>query len=336
MAQDSERILDEATDWLLLLADAPDDGEARARFNQWISADPRHAVCWDEINRSYELIGKAQAAPKTVWQAQENKQPTTSRGFRRRWNDSDRPSRSSSGSRQRVRNLAIAASLALLLLWSGPGVWLAVRADHHTSSGELETVRLEDGSIAQLGPDSAVRIHYRDDERQIELLAGQALFDVEPDRDRPFRVMAGDVTTTVLGTSFDVRRLASSTEVGVRHGRVGVETPVTTGERIVLHAGDRFTIDDKGSARTEHGSTLLIAAWAHGEVNARDRTVEDVIDDIRPWYRGRIIIADRKLGSKRVNGVYSPRDPLQALRSVVAPYGASVTTITPWVIVVGL
>ena len=78
----------------------------------------------------------------------------------------------------------------------------------------------------------------------------------------------------------------------------------------------------------------MIASWALGEVNARDRTVAEVIEDIRPWYRGRIVLMSSATAARRVNGVYDPRDPAKAIRSLVLPLGATVTQITPWLIVV--
>jgi len=332
MTDTTERILDEAADWLLRITEKPGDRSARAGLEQWLAADPRHAEVWKELNRSYDMIGATEPVLVDRWQ--NGQAPVHSPRWLRRRDASRRNAGRPRSERRLGRVAAAAAAIALLTIWGAPSAWIALRADHRTGTAELETVNLADGSTAQLGPGSAIRIRYENGERRIELLAGQALFEVQPDKARPFRVMAGEVTATVLGTAFDVRRMPGATEVGVQHGRVRVDSATLIGEPVILGPGDRVAVDEGGQARKDHGSPLLIAAWAHGEVNARDRTVAQVIDDIRPWYGGRIIVANDEIATKRVNGVFDPSDPAAAIRSMVAPIGGTVTEITPWVILI--
>lgn len=333
MTDASERMLDEATDWLLRLTDNPGDGAARAQFRQWLTADPQHEAVWRELNHSYDLIGEAQPEMADGWQGEPGMRPHGRRWFRRR-DASRRQSVRPRKHRSSRPAVAAAAVAALLAIWAGPEAWLALQSDHRTGTGELETVRLADGSTVRLGPGSAIRVAYEAGTRRIDLLAGQALFEVESNKARPFQVVTYEMTATVLGTAFDVRRLDGSTGVGVRHGRVRVASAVAGVDPVILGAGQRVLLDEAGGARMDKLSPQLIAAWAHGEVNARDRTVAEVIDDIRPWYSGRIIIADDALAARRVNGVFNPRDASRAIRSMVAPLGGSVTQITPWLIIV--
>ena len=331
---EAERILDEATDWLLALTEKPDDQSVQARFQQWLTADSRHREVWDSLNYSYDLIGQtptqmdAQALeagvspPRRSWLSKREQHRRDTAGRRR--------------SIRRVRKgpvFAFAASVALAV-WLAPDLMVAMQADHRTGTGELRIAKLEDGSTAQLGPGSAIRVRYAEGERRIDLLAGQALFEVTPDMSRPFRIHADDVSVTVLGTGFDVRRVASGTEVGVKHGRVRVDRLAQAASPVFLSAGDFVAVGEDGKAVTDHMAPQLIASWALREVNARDRAVSEVIDDIRPWYRGKIVVTSKTLGKRRVNGVYDPRNPSKAIRSMVLPLGGAVTQITPWLIVV--
>jgi transmembrane sensor len=327
---DDDRIVDEATDWLLALTEQPGDRQVRARFGQWLDADSRHADVWKSINQSYDLIGETQPELADRWRGSD---PAARGG---RWFRRRERSRREAARRPRPLGMgpvfAMAASAALVACIA-PEAMLALRADYRTGTGELGTAVLADGSTARLGPGSAIGVRYVDGERRIDLLAGEALFEVTPNKARPFRVHAGNVTVTVLGTGFDVRRLGSHTEVGVQHGRVRVDRPDGAGA-VVLGAGDVATVDSGGGLASDHVPPALVASWSLGEVNARDRTVADVIDDIRPWYRGRIVVASRGLGERRVNGVYNPRDPAKAIRSIIGPLGGRVTQITPWLIIV--
>ena len=328
---DADRILDEAADWLLELTEKPGDRALAARFRQWLATDARHGEVWSDLNQSYDLVGETEPEMTAHWQT--SAVPVHGpRWFRRRERgrrEAARPPRP-----RRAGPIAAVTASVALAVWLAPDAMLAIRADHRTGTGELRTVRLGDGSTARLGPGSAIAVTYAQGERRVDLLAGEALFEVEPSKERPFRVYADNVHTTVLGTGFDVRRLPSATEVGVQHGRVRVDRAEAGTEPVFLAAGDSVTIDEDGTTATNHVSPQLIASWALGEVNARDRTVAEVIEDIRPWYRGRIVLMSSATAARRVNGVYDPRDPAKAIRSLVLPLGATVTQITPWLIVV--
>lgn len=329
--EDSDHILDEATDWLLALTEKPDDRTVRTRFQQWLAADSRHAAVWKELNHSYEMIGHTEPEMPHQWRTPDI--PAHGARWLRRRDRSRREATLPSPHLSKGRIAAVVASMALAA-WLAPDALVALRADYRTGTGELRTVRLEDGSTARLGPGSAIRVRYAEGERHVDLLAGEALFQVEPNKARPFRVHADEVRTTVLGTGFDVRRLASTTEIGVQHGRVRVDRMDRLRGSYILEAGDQLSIVPDGEARSGHAAPQLIASWALGEVNARDRRVADVIEDIRPWYRGKIIIRGSTIANRRVNGVYDPRDAGKAIRSMVLPLGGTVTQITPWLIVV--
>lgn len=332
MTDDDEHVLNEAMDWLLALADQPGDKDMAARFRAWLSADPRHWQTWRQLSRSYEQIGEIESRHDgpDAGGAMAKRGRIGRPRHRARQAMLARPS----GSKRRHKIAGVAAAV-LVAIWLTPAMLLAIRADHRSGTGEVETVELADGSTARLGPQSAIRVIFTQGERRIDLLQGEALFQVRPNRARPFRVTAGTVTTTVLGTGFDVRRLADAIHVGVQHGRVRVDDRASGAAPTFLSAGDEVRIDKAGKFHTDHMAPALIASWALAEVNARDRTVAEVVDDIRPWYQGRIILMDGAVAARRVNGVYDPRHPFHAVRSLIGPIGGQVVQITPWLIVIG-
>ena len=70
------------------------------------------------------------------------------------------------------------------------------------------------------------------------LARGSVDCDVEPRRERRFRVVAGDVTVAVVGTRFSVSRLGAIVRVEVARGKVRVTSP--NGERFVA-AGESWS-----------------------------------------------------------------------------------------------
>jgi len=105
-----------------------------------------------------------------------------------------------------------------------------------------EHIVLEDGSRIVLAPGSELSYPDSFDSLTREVyLKGEAFFEISRDVKRPFRVIAPDLLTEVLGTSFTVRSFESSPEasVSVRSGRVSVLTSPQKGEEQNLIRGEK-------------------------------------------------------------------------------------------------
>jgi ferric-dicitrate binding protein FerR (iron transport regulator) len=90
------------------------------------------------------------------------------------------------------------------------------------------TFQLQDGSRVQLRKGSSIQFDKKFfmTQRTVNLINGEAFFEVATNKDSPFVVYANDIVTKVLGTSFIVRT-SNTTEGGVssvvvRTGRVAV------------------------------------------------------------------------------------------------------------------
>ncbi len=94
-----------------------------------------------------------------------------------------------------------------------------------TNSGnQIRKIILSDGSIIWLKPGSQLK-HPKNFKRtgeRIVDLSGEALFEIEKDSSRPFVVHSGELTTTVLGTSFNIKASGENIEVVVLTGKVSV------------------------------------------------------------------------------------------------------------------
>ena len=112
----------------------------------------------------------------------------------------------------------------MLVLVIAGAIWW--QAEHFpiyaTEIGERRSITLADGSTVDLNARSRVRIEFSKKERRVDLLDGQALFQVTKDKNRPFIVSSGDATVRAVGTQFDVYRRTNSTTVTVLEGRVAV------------------------------------------------------------------------------------------------------------------
>jgi transmembrane sensor len=295
----------EATRWLIRLQEQPDDRATDAAFRAWLAASASHAAAWAETQELGNLIAQS---PPLYYEQWARRKPA-----------------------RRARllvaaALAMAASVAIVFMSDLP---LRLGADYATGTAELRSVALPDGSMARLAPESAIDIEYTFDRRQVRLRSGAAFFEVERDAARPFTVIAGDVETTVLGTAFDVRLTDDGTLVAVRRGAVQVENG---GKRQALGPGDWIRASATDAVRGRKPPEQA-GAWLRGELAARDEPISDVVNELRAYFHGTILVTDDALAAQRVTGLYGLDDPAQTLRAIALTQGATVQQISPWILV---
>jgi transmembrane sensor len=120
----------------------------------------------------------------------------------------------------------IAAPIALVMVgWLAFGFIQPIISQVNNTSmltkiGQQSHHTLADGSIIWLNSNSEVQIDYSENLRRVNLVKGEAHFEVAKDKNRPFEVYAGNRLVRAIGTAFSVYRLADRIEVLVAEGKV--------------------------------------------------------------------------------------------------------------------
>ncbi|WP_172428606.1 FecR family protein [Azospirillum brasilense] len=317
-------------DWLLRLQAKPNDPGLRRGLAAWIAADGDHARAWAQAERTWALIGAVPPVHSARWESAGRSavRETPLPRRRLRW---------TAGRWAAGLGLAGAALAASLMLMVGSDALTRLRADQTTGAGELRSVTLADGSTVHLGPRSAIDTEDGPNRRGVRLLAGEAFFEVTPNPARPFVVEAGGVAVTVVGTAFDVRLDPASTTVSVKSGVVAVrhDGGPTMEER--LGAGQRLTVDRAGG-RTVRGEMAPgdVATWREGYLFVDNATVAEVVDELRRYQPGWILLESDQLAGRRVTGLYDLRQPERALQAIVQPHGGRLRTLTPFLHVLSM
>ena len=339
---EQDRLTEEAALWLLNLEEHPDDADLRARFEQWLNQDPQHAEAWAEASMIYDMVTLKPPAYEAHWAShaaarRDSAAEKFSAATRKipgaaAANRTEQPRTGWRRFALGAAGLGLAASLLLFVL---PGLMLQVQADFVTVTAEVQTRQLEDGSTISLAPNSAVAIDFTIDERRVRLLQGEAFFAVAPDSTRPFQVTAADVTATVLGTAFNVWLDDEATKVSIREGRVRVQADRGNNNRPArLTAGQWIRIDGNSDMQRGRIEPDDVGAWREGLIIARERPMGEVLDELRGYHRGLIVLTDATLGVQRVTGVYNVDDPVKAVQLLAKPLHAQVRQITPWLLIV--
>lgn len=309
-------VWDQAMDWLLAVHGAPDDAGLRRDLAAWRAADPAHDRAYLRAERVWRVTGGLVPASPMIAPAA----PVVALAPRRR----------------PVLAYGAAALLAACLILAVlPWAMLRAEADYLTGAGERRQLTLADGTVVDLDAASAVAVDYTPDRRDLVLLAGEAFVTVGPDA-RPFRVRAKGMTVVDIGTAFDVGMSEDSFAVAVEHG--AVQVAYADGVQPVdarLGPGDRLRIDRAtGTTVRRSGPPAQIAAWRQGRLIVEDATIGEVVDMLRRYHRGMIVLRDDTLAARRITGVYDLADPLAALRTALRPHAGTVEEYTPYLLVV--
>ncbi len=319
VTDEGEPLRAEAVDWLMRLQASPDDATVRADLDAWLAVSDSHRQAWQSVERVWRVSGELPAMDGPI---PGNITPGNIVALQR----SRRP--------RRVLGIAVATLAACLALYFVPVLKLSLQADHMTSVAELSDVTLEDGSVVHLDAGSAIAIRYGATRREVALLAGRAFFDVVAAKDRPFVVVADDVTVTVTGTAFDVLSVGDGVTVAVQSGTVEVGLD---GGRIagVLTRGERLNVSHgAGQVARSQVDPQDIAAWRERRLVVDGATLAEVVEELGRHYAGVVVLRDRSLADRRITGVFDLRRPVEALAAVARSQHGSVTAITPYLLVI--
>ena len=248
----SQAVVSEAIDWVIRLRGAAADDWAS--FTQWLEADPSHGEAYDAVTAvDVQLDALPRSRPSPVEVATAAPRPRRSAWF---------------------AGLAVATTLGVTAVvgvqtLNSPGSAYEVA----TAAGEHRSIRLPDGSRIDMNGATVVALD-RSNPRFARLEAGEALFTVVHDEQRPFEVFAGDTLLRDLGTVFNVAREDGDVDVAVAEGAVLVraeDSAVTLQPGMALTAtGDRFSLRSVDAE--------AVGGWVDGRLSFASEPISQVAE----------------------------------------------------------
>lgn len=187
-----------------------------------------------------------------------------------------------------------------------------VAPTYTTAVGERSTVHFVDGTVADLNTDTELRLQFTKEHRSIELMKGQALFNVAKDESRPFVVIAGDQRIMAVGTVFDVRVNGSEVAVTLIEGRVDVAREAGAGSvepptPIRMRVGERLiTSSASGSVApiVEQTDAKRATIWREGRVFFDKTKLADAIAEMNRYSLVKIELDQESLADIPVSGMF--------------------------------
>jgi transmembrane sensor len=307
------QIAREALAWRHILSQNDDQN---AGFSDWLMQSPEHVRVWLELTGFDEQVAQALGYPPfgAIATSVNASAPAPSpllQGLRGR-------------GRQRLRvkwaSACAAVMAATLIATIAFTYFVAPSTEYVTSVGGSERIVLADGSKVTLNTRSRIVVRFTKTLRAVELLEGEALFDLAPDRYRPFLVLTPDVTNEDVGTRFSVRRDARRMSVLVAEGRVRVHErsefrsngAAQSLPLFDLAQGEGVEFDERAGIgnvfQLKQDAVDRRLSWMDGNLRFEDETLATIVAEINRYNVREVVIADSSLHAFRLGGTFSPTD----------------------------
>jgi transmembrane sensor len=323
---------DEALRWFVELRAAEGDRDVRRAFDAWLARDRRHAAAFAEVARLWNSpeFGRALAGHERATVPDGGRGEPAAPAARR-------PHRPNSGFKSRSWVRSIVAVAAILLLAAATahysGLLLYLQADYVTATGQQRRVSLPDGSTVLLNSGSAIALDFGGGRRVVQLIAGEAFFEVARNPNRPFQVVGPVANIEVTGTAFSVRAMGERDNVTLQHGSVVVRPRKGQLGGVKLAPRHAVAVGASGAGDASVIDPNDAFAWLEGRIRFRDRPLGDVLDELRRYHRGIIIVANGRIGELRVSGNYRLDDPALVVASLAEAVGATLTRLSDHVLI---
>ncbi|WP_163993877.1 FecR domain-containing protein [Rhizobium lusitanum] len=323
-----KEIEEAAAEWVIRLGAEHVSPDERLRFERWVSADARHRDAFELANRTWgELAGLKQIVGTQATRSMPRPSHTT-------------PACPPKHPYRYRPALALAATLLLAIglgfFWFG-NPFALMSADYATAPGEQKTVTLTDGTVVDLGSNSALTVEFDQHERRVELLSGRAYFTAAPragNETRPFVVKSGIGTAQAVGTQFAVDNGDDGVDVTVVEHRVKVTVngPTDTAHDVLLSPGQAVRYSADGVlGEIEQKDVDQLTSWRRGKLIFNDVPLSKVVAELNRYRRGRIVITRDSLARLHVSGVFDTSDLGNSLARIATELQIRTISVPPFV-----
>jgi transmembrane sensor len=221
-----------------------------------------------------------------------------------------------SGKNKYVRALALAASVIIIagIIWmsNNPAkdkkmAGVETLTKKFTERKEQKYLLLPDSTQVWLNAASSLQFpdEFKSDKREV-YLTGEAFFDVKHADKTPFLIHTRNITTTVLGTAFNIKAYADQKEITVSVTRGKVKVSRDDKLIAVLTKGRAVKINNISEQVTEKNVAVEnIAVWQQGNLVYDDAPLEDIVKDLQNVFNAKIIIEDTAANKVIINTSFS-------------------------------
>ncbi len=195
------------------------------------------------------------------------------------------------------------------------------------AASEHQFLKLPDGSTVVLNAGSHLEYPASFDGkgRREVLLRGEGYFDIQHDASKPFIVRTGNLTTTVLGTAFNIKAYddEKNITVTVTRGKVQVSDQGRTLGVITPNQEITFDKSDRQSQQRSVDSNEAIA-WKSHDIFFDDITLQEAAAQLEERFHTSIRFENEKTGHCRFTATFLNGEDLDQILQIICEFnGAS-------------
>jgi len=166
-----------------------------------------------------------------------------------------------------------------------------------TDRSESMFLLLEDSTKVWLNAASSLEFpdQFGKNKREV-FLSGEAFFDVKHADKIPFIIHTGNVSTTVLGTAFNIKAYPGQKNITVSVSRGKVRVSNEDGWETILIKGQQVRVGENKNELAEKNIPVAeVAAWQQGDIVFDDELLADIVADMQRIYNASIQLNDPSL-----------------------------------------
>lgn len=285
-------------------------------LHKWLNEDPENQVVIENLITAHKLLN-IDTKSRFLF---------TDTNYNRIWEKLYSENKKNKEKRTRLFNYLrkIAASFGLVVIVSFIGYFfhtqfnsgksdngaIVEKTVKETLAGQKSTVFLPDGTKVILNSESKIEFdEFFQDLHRVVRLSGEAFFEVTKDPVHPFKVITGNVTTTALGTSFNISayRELDIIDVALVTGKVSVRHQLgdEKTDAIDLNPGEMAVISNSGKELTKKMFDFNDKiAWKDGIIYFNDANFSTVVHKLKKWYGAEIEIRGAPAEPWEFSGIF--------------------------------
>ena len=175
-----------------------------------------------------------------------------------------------------------------------------------SNRSEFKYLLLEDSTQVWLNAASSLEFpdHFTSTKREV-ILTGEAYFDVRHAERTPFIIRTGSVSTSVLGTAFNIKAYPGQESITVSVSRGKVKVAREDGWSKTLQEGQQVKLGShKPGAIEKKIPAADVAAWQKGNIVFDDESLSDIISDLERIYNVEIRLTDNSVKDLRISTAF--------------------------------
>jgi ferric-dicitrate binding protein FerR (iron transport regulator) len=159
-----------------------------------------------------------------------------------------------------------------------------------TPKGGQYKLTLSDGTKVWLNAASSIQypVSFSSNERTVSI-KGEAYFEVEKNKEKPFKVKVNDMMVEVLGTQFNINAYSDEPAIRTTLAEGSIKVSILNGESSTLKPGQQAQLTSEGVLKTVDANIEEILAWKDGKFSFDGTQIEHIMRQITRWYDAEVI-----------------------------------------------